>query len=164
VPFAARQAALAERVRALRTIWNEKEPQFAGRWDCFERSWVYPKPVQRPLPIGIGSGGEIGMRYAAEVANEWYLIDAVFFGWEGGVAAAISRFKELVADAGRDPESVPITLFAWGFEPGKPPVERVIRYAELGVERVVVGLPSLERQSADDTMQRLDEFPLVDRV
>jgi probable F420-dependent oxidoreductase len=165
VPFAARQAALAERVQALRTIWNDEEPEFTGRWERFGRSWVYPKPVQRPLPIGIGSGGEIGMRYAAELADEWCPIDAVFFGWDGGVAAAIRRFRELVADAGRDPESVPITLFAWGFEPGKPSVERVTRYAELGVERVVVGPPSLERPSADDTMRRLDEFSsLVDRV
>jgi probable F420-dependent oxidoreductase len=158
VPFSSRQAAVAERVRALRMIWSDDEPAFEGRWEKFDRSWVFPKPVQHPLPIGFGTTGEIGMRYAAALADEWYPIDAAFFDRDGGVAAAIEKFKELVARANRDPESVPITLFAWGFEPGTPSIELVASYEQLGVERVVVATPTLERHPAGDTLRRLDEF------
>jgi len=135
VPYKLRYAAAVERVRALRTIWTEDEAEFAGQWDRFQRSWVFPKPIQRPLPIGFGSSGELGMRYAAQLADEWYPIDAVLEEEVGGVGPGIARFRHLLEEAGRDAMSVPITLFVWGWEPGQPSIERIAGYEEFGIER-----------------------------
>ncbi len=138
VPFGSRYSALFERVRALHVIWTEDEPESHGRWENFKRSRVYPKPRQSPLPIGFGRSGLLGMRRAAELADERYPID-VALGQLGGVAVAIAKFEELVSTAGRDPESVPITLFAWGWDPlGQPSVSLVASDEELGVERRVI--------------------------
>jgi probable F420-dependent oxidoreductase len=155
--YSSRYAAASERVRALRTIWTEHEPEFVGRWDRFDRSWVFPKPVQRPLPIGFGANGEVGMRYAAQLADEWYPIDESLEDF-GGLGPGIERFRHMVEDAGRDPMSVPISVFAWGWEPGDPSPDLVASYAQFGVERVVVCPSSNARHSADVTLRRLDEF------
>jgi probable F420-dependent oxidoreductase len=157
VPFASRYSALFERVRALHVIWTENEPEFHGRWEQFERSRVFPKPKQSPLPIGFGLSGSLGMRAAAELADEWYPID-VALAQHGGVAAAIAKFRDLVSAAGRDPEALPITLFVWGWEPGQPSPSLVASYAELGIERCVILPPSQARHPASATLRRLDEF------
>ena len=150
IPYRQRYAAAAERVQALRVIWSHDEPAFDGRWDRFERSWVHPKPVQSVLPIGFGSSGELGMRYAADLADEWYPIDALLSSF-GGVGAGVARFHEMLVDAGREPSAVPITVFAWGWEPGTPSLETIRGYADLGVDRVVICPPSMARHSADLT-------------
>ena len=76
----------------------------------------------------------------------------------GGIPQGIEIFRRLVADAGRDPDSVPITMYAWGWEPGQPSVDAIARYEEYGIARVVVCPSSIERHSVDVTMRRLDEF------
>jgi len=157
VAFRSRYSATAERIRALRTAWTNDEAEFVGKWDRYDRSWVYPKPIQRPLPVAFGSSGLVGMRIAAELADEWHPID-VALGQFGGIAQGIDVFRKLVAEAGRDPDSVPITMYAWGWEPGQPPVDAIARYEDYGVARVVVCPSSIERHSADVTMRRLDEF------
>ena len=161
VPYAARYEALAERIEALKTIWTDDEPEFHGRWERFTRSWVYPKPLQQPLPVGFGLNGPKGIKLAAAFADEWYPID-VAMAVHGGVGNAVTRFRALVEAAGRDPDTVPITLFAWGWAPGEPPLHRLAEYATLGIERVVVSPPTMSRHDAETTRRRLDEFtPLL---
>ena len=161
VEFGSRYEAAAERIRALKSIWSEDEPEFDGRWDRFAKSWVYPKPVQRPLPVGMGVNGPAGMAYAAAIADEWFPIDAVLDEGDG-VGASVRRFHGMLEDNGRDPASVPITLFTWGFEPGTPTLDLLKSYEALAVDRVVVCPPSMARHDADATRRRLDEFaPLL---
>lgn len=162
IAWSSRYAAVSERVRALRTLWQDEEPEFEGRWERFTKSWLYPKPIQRPLPVGYGYSGLQGMRLAAEEADEWYPIDGVLAGTAGSVSEGITLFRALVTDAGRRPEEVPVTMFCWGWEPGQPSIENLKEYADLGIERIVVCPPTMQRHSSDATLRRLDEFmPLV---
>lgn len=164
VPFDRRYSAVAERVAALRGCWVEEEAAFDGRWDRFASSWVYPKPLQQPLPVGFGCSGPVGMTMAAQHADEWMPID-VALARQGGVGHGIEEFRSLLVAAGRDPETVPITLFVWGWEPGDPSMERLAEYAELSVERLVVLPASMARHDATTTRQRLDEFqPFLDAI
>ena len=158
IGWSSRYLAVSERVRALRTLWQDEEPEFEGHWDRFTKSWLYPKPIQRPLPVGYGYSGPRGMRLAAEEADEWYPIDGALARATGGVGEGISRFRRLVAEAGRRPEDVPVTMFCWGWEPGQPSVGNLKEYADLGVERIVVCPPTMERHGPEVTLRRLDEF------
>jgi len=157
IPFKHRYRAMRERVAALKTIWSEEEPEFSGQWDSFTKSWVYPKPVQQGgIPIALGNAGPIGIAHAAEYGDHWCPIDASLHNEEGrhDVAGRVADFRRRVEQGGRDPMSVPISMFSWG----RPPRKRLEEYQELGIERVVVGPASFSVSGPDQTMGFIDHF------
>ena len=155
--FDQRYSALVERIAALRCCWEQPECGFDGRWDRFAPSIVEPKPVQYPLPVGMGCSGPLGMRLAAQHADEWLPIDAAM-AMHGGVGAAVQRFGDLVEAAGRDRDVVGITMFVWGWEPGTPARTLLEEYRECGVDRIVLTPDTMARHGRDETLRRLDEF------
>jgi probable F420-dependent oxidoreductase len=154
LPFSQRYSAMRERVAALRAIWTEDEPRLDGRWDRFSTSWVYPKPQQCPVPIALGNAGPTGIRHAASYADMWCPIDASLLNTSGrpDVDGGVQLFRELAAEAGRDPATIPITIFAWNV----PKPARLAHYADLGVERVVLPPPSMSTVDAAATLRYLD--------
>ncbi len=160
--WSARYYALSERVAALRALWQEDSAEFEGKWVSFTRSWLYPKPTRGYIPVGYGYSGLRGMGIAAREADEWMPIDVPLERTAGSLRDGIQRFRELAIEAGRDPGDIPITLFSWGWAPGDPSLDRLKSYEDLGVDRVVVTPPTMDRHGADTTMRRLDEFmPLL---
>ena len=103
LPFAKRYAAMRDRVAALRAAWTEEDAAYEGEWDRFTPSWVYPKPADGPVPIALGNAGPIGIRHAAEYADEWCPIDASLLNTGGrpDVAGGIEMFRRLAGEAGR---------------------------------------------------------------
>jgi probable F420-dependent oxidoreductase len=156
VPFKQRYSAMRERIAALRAAWTQDPARFEGRWDRFEESLVYPKPVQGSIPVALGNAGPLGIEHAAAYADEWCPIDAQLLNTTGrpDVAGGIKLFRDLAVEAGRDPATIPITLFAVG-APKRP---RLDSYVELGVDRVVVMPPTMQRHQPDETMRWLDHW------
>ncbi|MPY92555.1 MAG: TIGR03619 family F420-dependent LLM class oxidoreductase [Acidimicrobiia bacterium] len=159
VPFAKRYAAMRERVEALRTIWREDEPSFSGTWDDFTTSWVYPKPTRGYVPIALGNSLPLGIRHAARYADHWSPIDAHLVNEKGepDVVGGVAWFRSLVAEYGRDPDSVPVTL--WMFR--RPEPRRLERYVPLGLERIVLSGASAVLEDEAATMRTLDELSPV---
>jgi probable F420-dependent oxidoreductase len=160
VPFEKRYAAMRERVAALRAIWSDEQPAFSGRWDRFSPSWIYPKPPRGAVPIALGNSGPLGIRHAAEYADQWCPIDTMLIGYDGrpDVVGSVGRFRNLVAEKGRDPKTVPISLFMFS----RPTPARLERYAPLGLERIVLSAPTAELQDPSTTLRHLDELaPIV---
>ncbi|MDA7725198.1 TIGR03619 family F420-dependent LLM class oxidoreductase [Pseudomonadales bacterium] len=154
LPFKQRYSAMRERVSGLRALWDEDPVSFDGRWDQLEASVVQPKPVCGRIPILMGNWGNVGIRHVAEYADEWFPIDNMLLGPEGqsDVATGIARFRSQLEEFGRDPEKVPISLMLFG----RPRADRIERYQELGVHRLVISAPNAELHSPDDTMRDLD--------
>lgn len=154
LPFKQRYSAMRERVAGLRALWDEDPVSFDGRWDQLEASVVQPKPVGGRIPILMGNWGNVGIRHAAEYADEWFPIDNMLLGPQGqsDVATGIARFRSQLEEFGRDPEKVPISLMLFG----RPRADRIERYQELGVHRLVISAPNAELHSPDDTMRDLD--------
>ncbi len=153
LPFKLRYSAMRERVAALRTCWQDEVSSFDGRWDSFTDSHVYPKPVNGTIPVALGNAGPVGIKHAAEYADEWCPIDASMLNTNGkpDVAGAIALFHQLATDAGRDSAEIPITIHSFGVNRA-----RFERYAELGVERIVLFPPTMNVISTDDTLNHLD--------
>ncbi len=96
----------------------------------------------------------------AEYADHWMPIDHYLTddAGEHDVAGGIERFRRMVAEKGRDPDDVPVSLLLFS----RPTPSRLDRYAELGVQRVVASVPSAAVVDADFVLRDLDEItPLV---
>ena len=154
LPFRSRYSAARERIAALRTLWRDEVPTVQGRWEKVEPSWVYPKPVKGTIPIVSGSWGPLALRQAAEYADHWMPVDRLLVGEDGrpDVAGGVEQFRRLVAEAGRDPDTVPVSLVLFS----RPTPARIERYSALGIARMVVSAPTGEVVDADFTRRDLD--------
>ncbi len=155
VPFRQRYRAMEERVAALRTAWQDEEASFEGQWDRFASSWVYPKPARGTVPVALGNAGPIGIEHAARYADEWSPIDASMLNTNGrpDPAGAIELFRAKATDAGRDADTIPISIFSMGNRR-----DRVEQYAALGADRLVVTPKTMDLHDADATLRHLDDL------
>src|SRR5215475_4427522 len=63
---------LRERVLAMKELWTKDEAEFHGEFVHFERSWSYPKPVQKPHPpILMGGDGARTFDRVIEFCDGW---------------------------------------------------------------------------------------------
>src|SRR5207245_1549968 len=68
-----RGAITDEYLQAIRVLWTEEVPRFAGRFAAFDGIRFEPKPRQRPHPpIAIGGRSPRALRRAARFASGWY--------------------------------------------------------------------------------------------
>jgi probable F420-dependent oxidoreductase len=105
VPGDRRGARADEFLKVLRAAWGDDPVEFAGEFYRIPRSYVRPKPVQRPRPpLLLGGYSEGVLRRAAALAD----------GYTGGnipiadLAGVVARVQAAARAAGRDPERFPI--------------------------------------------------------
>ena len=146
-PFARRWRVLRERVEAMKAIWTQEEASYAGEFVQFERVISYPKPIQHPHPpILFGGATPRGRQRVVDYCDGWIPIDVLI----DDLPAAIADLHRRAENAGRDPASIPVSVFAFDL----PAADHLKRYQDMGVERVVIVSP-----------RRLDDaLPMLDRV
>ena len=71
-------------------------------------------------------------------------------GPDGDVEEYLPRFRQMLSEAGRDPQSVPVTLFG-----ATEDADRLAHYRDQGIARVVVMLPSAK---GDEILPILDRW------
>lgn len=106
VDWTTRHRKVKEQVELLRLMWTEDVAAYDGEFVKLQPSWCWPKPVQQPgPPIYLGGSGPLTMKHAAAWADVWYPTPPMA---DPFLQESIPRFKEMVAEAGRDPDSVPV--------------------------------------------------------
>ena len=122
-------------------IWTQEKAEFHGEFVDFDPIYSWPKPITRPYPpIYIGGGPAIYPRIARLKA-----------GWLSMTPSAkvlAAQLKELRAVADHD---VPVINIHMGDQTAKA----VAGYADLGVERILLELPTEPR---DETLRILDQM------
>ncbi|MGI5168172.1 TIGR03619 family F420-dependent LLM class oxidoreductase [Spirillospora sp. CA-253888] len=142
VPWKRRRAMVREHVLAMRELWTEEEAAFDGEFVSFEATWSWPKPARRvPVLLG-GAPGPTLFAHIAEYGDGWMPIGGA------GIREALPDLREACAKAGRD--MVPVVPFGT-----LPSPEKLEYYASLGVEEVVLRVPSAGR---DEVLPVLDDF------
>src|SRR4051794_32474394 len=130
VPWSQRYNAMRESIAAMRAMWTEDEAGYDGTYVKVAPSWVFPKPTRRGgPPVLMGSQGRVGLRHVAAYADEWCPIDVGF----RDVAKGLGWFRDAVAAADRDPDTIPISMYCFTH----PTAETIASYAGLGIHRVV---------------------------
>ena len=149
--FGSRGAVTDEYLDAMEALWYDEHPEFHGRFVNFDRVWLYPKPKQKPHPpILLGGETDYTVRRVVEFCDGWFPRPRT--GWEP--KSAVARLREAAIAAGRDPATLPITVF-------NAPADRaaLAPYREAGIARVLLEVPDLSR---DEILRRLDKnAPLV---
>src|SRR5499426_222596 len=145
--FKSRFKVMRERVDAMRAIWTKSKPEYSGEFVKFPPMMTWPKPVQKPHPpVIVGGAFPYGARRAIAYGDGW--MPHARRPEYGDVLGLLPDFRKLCAGAGRDPATMPITIF------GVPEdVDLVRRYRDAGVARVVFNLPPTR---ADEVLPVLD--------
>lgn len=106
--FASRGDRLEEQVDVLRRLWSEELVTFEGRWHHLDRMGLNPVPVQRPIPIWMGS-------YVGKVVEKVVRrIGRMADGWMAQMppkdefSAVLERVRGYAIEAGRDPSSIAV--------------------------------------------------------
>jgi probable F420-dependent oxidoreductase len=151
--FESRHKLARERVEAMKAIWAEEEPEYHGEFVTFGKMKQWPKPFQKPHPpIIVGGAFPYAARRAVRYGDGWIPRD----DWldRDGIEV-LDKFRAMAKEAGRDPASLSISTFRVPDD-----LERLKRYRELGIDRVVFSLPA---EKDDHIMPILDHWAELKR-
>jgi probable F420-dependent oxidoreductase len=147
--FKTRFKLMRERIAAMKEIWTKAEAEYHGEFVDFPAMMTWPKPVQQPHPpVIVGGAFPYAARRALAYGDGW--IPHASRPQYGDVTEFLPRFRQMAAEAGRDVDTVPITV--WGVSED---LDRLKRHRDLGIARLVVDLPSAR---ADEILPILDRW------
>jgi probable F420-dependent oxidoreductase len=144
-PYLKRRAVMREKILTMKALWTEDEAHFEGELMNLEKSWTWPKPIQKPHPpIVMGAApGPKTLEDIVEYCDGWMPLAG-----RHDISGQVSEVRRAVADAGRDPAAFEVT--AYGAK-----VDRIDALEDAGIDRAVFSLPPL---GADVVLPKLDEW------
>jgi probable F420-dependent oxidoreductase len=135
--FKTRAKLVRERVEAMKAIWTEDKAAYSGEFVNFDPILTWPKPVQKPHPpVIVGGAFPHGAKRAVRYGEGWIPL-AGRPGTYGDAFETVPQFRALLKEAGRDPDSCPVSIFGAGED-----ADTLKRYRDLGIARVSAALPS----------------------
>jgi probable F420-dependent oxidoreductase len=147
--FSARHMLARERVEAMKAIWTQDAAEYHGEFVDFGPMAAWPKPVQKPHPaILVGGAFPYSARRAVRYGDGW--MPQVTAKDKAPLTELIPRFRQMTAEAGRDPAAMQIVM---GAQP--PDVALIGRYQALDVDVVYPSLPS---EKEDTILPILDQW------
>ena len=152
--FAARHKIARERIEAMKVIWTQSKAEYHGEHVDFGPMMTWPKPATKPHPpILVGGAFPYGARRAIRYGDAW--MPHRKRPTYPDVAAFVPQFREMAAEAGRDPAELGVSI--WGAPEDMAILERD---RALGVERLVVSLASAK---SDVILPELDRWAALIR-
>jgi probable F420-dependent oxidoreductase len=154
--YETRTLKMREQIEAMKEIWTKDKPEYHGKIVDFPPMQTWPKPVQKPHPpIIVGGAFRLAARRAIRYGDG--LIPAAASAGSGGPEEFMPRLRQMAKEAGRDPQSLSVTL---GGAPED--LDALKRNRDLGITRMTVRLPPAK---ADEILPLLDRWakliPLV---
>jgi len=149
---------LEEACQVIKSLFSETKSNFDGRYYQLKDASLEPKPVQRPLPLLIGGGGEkMTLKITARYADEWNV-------W-GTVETLKHKMAVLDAhcrDAGRDPGAISRSAVALLFMSEDTAYLEKMRSARMQ-QPAIIGTPAEVREIvADYEAAGVDELIVPD--
>jgi probable F420-dependent oxidoreductase len=101
--FRTRGRRLEEQIRVMRLLWTEPLVTYHGEHHHLDRVGINPLPVQRPIPLWIGSGAsDLSLRRVARLADGWIpLLQPA-----EALTDALQRLRAYAEAEGRRPDAI----------------------------------------------------------
>src|SRR5262249_14883832 len=102
-----RGAAAGEVLQVLKAIWTTDPVEFHGKFYNIPRSYIHPKPVQKPHPpIYLGAFAPVALKRLAREADGWNPVFLPIPVMEEMFASV----RQMAAEAGRDPSALALVV------------------------------------------------------
>ena len=109
-----------ESIEVLKKIWTTDPVEFQGKHYRIAKSFIGPKPVQKPHPpIYMAAFTPSAMKRVAAEAHAWLPVGIPLTG----IGAMFEAIKNMAKQAGRDPSALELIVTA-GVEIHKRPIEK----------------------------------------
>ena len=109
-----------EAIEILKKIWTTDPVEFQGKHFRITKSFIGPKPVQKPHPpIYMAAFTPSAMKRVAAQANAWLPVGIPL----AGIGAMFNDIKNMAKAAGRDASALELIITA-GVEIHKTPIEK----------------------------------------
>jgi len=97
-----RLARLDEACQVIKSLFTQSKSNFAGTYYQLDAASLEPKPLQQPLPLLIGGGGEkVTLKITAKYADEWNV-----WGTVDTLKAKMAILDAHCVKAGRKPKAI----------------------------------------------------------
>ena len=147
VEYTTRFKKLEEQMQALKVVWTNEAASFQGEFEQFEDVWSWPKPAQTPHPpLFLGGATDFTLRRIVRAAEGWLPITTN----PDAIISKIEKLDNFAQEAGRDPESISVSIFA-----APPKDDVVLKFRDTRAERIIFQVPP---QNESDTLRRLDRY------
>jgi len=143
VDFSSRGAKTDESIEVIRTLWNQTNPEYQGKFIQFKNIQAQPRPIQAGgPPIIIGGTSPAALRRTVTHGNGWY-----------GFALDVETTKSVLENLEiaksryeRDPNLGPISISVT--PPSRPSKTMMEDYAAIGVDRYIPILASSDEATS----------------
>lgn len=157
VAFENRFKMTRERLEAMKALWTQEEAEYHGDLVNFEKSWQYPKPVQKPYPpiLVAGAGPNILKRVVSMGDGFLPVMAPVWDDSMEGKQTNLAELPNIVAETKRLEEEMgkPRTTITTLGLPAT--AEFVEMLEENEVERMILTLPGT---SPEQDLETLDTY------
>ena len=137
---------MSERILAMKELWTKDEAEFHGEHVNIEKSWSWPKPVQKPHPpILHGGETDFTLKRIVQYCDGWFPRAKP----DTDPREFVGRLRQVAGTARRDWSTLSITVFR-----APSDAKKLAAYREAGISRVLLEIPDLDR---DGILKYLDE-------
>lgn len=169
VDFHTRGRRTDEVLGALKALWSQEVPEFAGEFYRYSGLKFSPKPKQTPHPpIVIGGGSTAALRRTARFGDGWHALRKT----PAEIAESLAELARLTEAEGRDPADLLISIslpISFDTEPSeRAPADRTAlkggprdmaetlqAYADAGVQEVVLTHASRDKAAHEAVLRRV---------
>ena len=147
--YETRTLKMREQIEAMKEIWTKDVAEYHGQIVDFPPMNSWPKPAQRPHPpVIVGGAFRLAARRALRYGDG--IVPAAPSAGSGGPEEFMPRWRQMAAEAGRDPNTLSVYL---GGAPED--IDALKRNRDLGVTGMAVRLPPAK---AEEILPVLDRW------
>ena len=144
--FTTRMKKMREQIEAMKEIWTKDTAEYNGDIVKVPSMQTWPKPVQKPYPpVLLGGAFPWAARRAVRYGDGWYPNAS-----SGDPEVYLPQLRQMAAEAGRDPNSLPVTIGGVAED-----LKQLEGFRDLGVVRANVSLPA---EGPDQVLPILDRW------
>ena len=141
-----------EAVLAMKSLWTEVESEYHGKYYDFPPVYSFPRSVQRPHPpVLLGGMARNVFRRVVQWGDGWMPNRVT----PDDISTGRQTLNELAAEAGRDPESISVSVF------GQPANRSLVgELFDSGADRVMIRVETADEEATRAQLDQIAEAVL----